>query len=244
MHKRLRKYLGSIYKRIDALFPYPFRVYKRKGCLFLLNRSSMMDEGLIKFKEYEEDMIRFAQDTIVEKGITHFFDLGANLGYYTVRLGRLEQLASVVSFEPLPQLYLQVGSNVLINGLADKWQGHCCALSDRATRTKLHYHPFYLGTSSLDSEWTDRADHSVDVDVSVFDELVGVSGERCFVKIDVEGSEVGVIAGMQRFLSGNKVFLQVEAIEKNYRLIHEQLQALGYRQVGKPFDNDYYLSNF
>lgn len=223
----IRKLAGSLYKRLARPFTHRYDIYRRKGRLWLLDRESMMDEGLLKFKDYEDQLIDTACRLIEQHQITHLLDIGSNLGYYTVQLGKLAQIKEIHSFEPFPALYLQIGANVLINGLTDKWHGHRCALSDHEGMMTLHYHPFYLGTSSLDPEWTERATAHIDVPVQRLDACLGWAGERCYVKIDVEGSEVDVLKGMQNFLDNNLVVLQIEAIDAHFDKITHFLQEHG-----------------
>lgn len=241
---KLKKHMGSIYKRVNNLISYQYGVYKRKGVYLLLNKKSMMDEGLIKFKDYEDDLLLFAENTIDKDGLTHFIDIGANLGFYTVRLGMLAAIEKVLSFEPLPALYVQTSSNVLVNNILDKWQGFNIALSDYTGKAEFYYHPFYLGTSSLDEEWTDRASHSTEVEVKTFDETVQLMDKRCFIKIDIEGSEIGLLKGMQRFLSENKAFIQIETKPENLDEVTSLLANCSYSLKGNPFDNDYYFCNY
>lgn len=240
----LRKLLGSIYKRINRLTAHPYQVYRRRGAYWLLNKHTSMDETFIKFKPYEEDLIDGAREVIRRHGITQLYDIGAHIGYYSVSLGMAPQIKAIRTFEPLPMLQLQVGANILINGLVDKWRGFDCALAEHPGTADIHFHPFWLGTSSLDAGWTERAKHSVQVDVRVFDELIDVQGERCFVKIDVEGSELRVLQGMTGFLARNQVFLQIEAVGEKAAAVQGLLEGLGYRLVARPSSVDYYFSNF
>lgn len=239
----LRKYFSSIYKRVNQLVTHPYQVYKRRGAYFLLNRNSFMDECLIKYKPYETEMIDKAVEAVNKYRITHLFDIGANLGYYTVLLGRQPQITSICSFEPFPALQLQIGANVLINGLVDKWKSYQCALGDEAGEAELFYHPFWLGTSSLDRNWVQRSEYSIHVDVRTFDSLVDIRGARCFVKIDVEGVESAVLSGMQAFLRNNAVFLQIETTGERAVQVEAVLQAAGYRLVGRASGSDLYFSN-
>jgi len=239
----IRKLAGSLYKRLAHPFTHRHDVYRRKGRLWLLDRESMMDEGLIKFKDYEDALIDNARHLIEQHQITHLFDIGANLGYYTVQLGSLPRIGEIHSFEPFPALYLQIGANVLINGLTEKWHGHRCALSDQEGSTILHYHPYYLGTSSLDPEWTSRATESIEVPVRRFDDLVDCTDKRCYVKIDVEGNEPSTLAGMKRFLSRNTILLQIETTPKTSKSVFTQLAEHGFSRIIHLEQNDYLAAN-
>lgn len=240
----IRKYFGSVYKRLVRLFAYPYGVYKREGGYFLLNQYSSMDEALIKYKPYDKKLIKRAADIIDERRISNFYDIGSNLGYYTVLIGVLPKITRICSFEPFPALYHQVGSNVLINGIIDKWKGFCCALGAEPGVAELYYHPFWLGTSSLDKNWTPRSEHSVRVDICTFDSLIDVQRESCFVKIDVEGSELGVLEGMTRFLSDNEVYLQIETSGDQLADVQQLLEGVGFQMLGDASERDVYFSNF
>jgi FkbM family methyltransferase len=59
------------------------------------------------------------------------------------------------------------------------------------------------GHSTLSSEWvdligSDRFGSEVEVDVTTLDELIGRYGEPAYIKIDVEGYEPEVLAGLAR----------------------------------------------
>jgi len=239
------KIFRSIYKRINNLFSHPFQVYKREGAYFLLNKNTMMDEGIIKFKKYEDNLISHAKKIVEKNNIQYFFDVGANLGFYSVLIGKLPEIKKVYSFEPLPVLFQQISSNILINNLTPKWKGYNCALSDKKDRMEFYYHPFFLGTSSLKKEWAGkRATESTYVDVNVFDEIINYNNKRCYVKIDVEGNEIEVIKGMLEFLSGNNVYIQIESSQTNIDIIRNFFSEKGYSMVGHPAGSDYYFSNF
>lgn len=237
------KIFRSIYKRVNNLFSHQYQVYKREGAYFLLNKNTLMDDGIIKFKKYEDNLINHAKAIIEKNNIQYFFDIGANLGFYSVLLGKLPAIEKIVSFEPLPILFQQTSSNILINNLTPKWEGHNCALSDKKDRMELYYHPYFLGTSSLKKEWAgERATESICVDVNVFDELIDINNKQCYLKIDVEGNEVEVIKGMKNFLSRNDIYMQIESTEKNMDSILNMISDMGYKLIDR-HNLDFYVSN-
>ena len=238
------KIFRSIYKRLNNLFSHPFQVYKREGAYFLLNRNTLMDEGIIKFKKYENHLIDRAKEIIEKNNIKYFFDIGSNIGFYSVLLGKLSTIEKIYSFEPLPMLFQQINSNILINNLTPKWTGFNCALSDKNDKAEFFYNPYFLGTSSLKQEWANnRGTHSIKVDVNKFDDLIDIRQENCFVKIDVEGNELETVRGMKEFLLANKVYMQIESSEENIEEIKNLLSGAGYRLVCNVSGNDYYISN-
>jgi Methyltransferase FkbM domain len=72
--------------------------------------------------------------------------------------------------------------------------------------------------------------YSEKVDVAVFDTLFPQTGTVAFVKIDTEGHEAHVLAGMKVFLTNNNVTLQIELYDD---AAAKFLNDLGYRQFHK-----------
>ena len=241
--KVLRKLGGSIYKRLDRLLPHPWQVYRRKGLYLLLNKGSMMDEGFIKFKDYEDALIANAERIIDEYGISRVLDIGSNLGFYTARLGQCANVKEVHSFEPIRQLFIQTGANALINGISDKWTGHNLAASDEEGTADIHFNDFYMGVSSLESTWTDRFDKTQLVRLAPIDSVLGDAQQRIFVKMDVEGWEAYALRGMQNLLRNNQVYIQVESAPAKLEETLRILTDLGYRYAGNPVGDDHYFTN-
>ena len=128
------------------------------------------------------------------------FDVGANVGYYADTFLALG--AHVVAVEPNPALcgrlkQIAQRSNLVIEN---------CALGDKEGTAFFHVcsDP---GLSTLSNEWYEHAktspihggahwDEAVEVEVKTLDSLAAKYGVPAFVKIDVEGFEDHVLAGM------------------------------------------------
>ncbi|HEX7670550.1 MAG TPA: FkbM family methyltransferase [Polyangiaceae bacterium] len=132
-----------------------------------------------------------------------FFDIGANIGFYTLFAAmRVGAAGRVCSFEPDPVTFESLSRSVKRNGFG--WAS-CMnlALSDR--RGEL---PFYFvddgSAHSLVPEVPERQNRysgNVRVEVTTLDDLVRegrVDASRIdLVKIDVEGEEARTVAGMR-----------------------------------------------
>jgi len=69
-----------------------------------------------------------------------FLDVGANQGYYSVKLGHLVGPAGAgFSFEPNPELYAVLADNVDINGLSARVRTFPLAAGDAPGRSVLHF---------------------------------------------------------------------------------------------------------
>jgi FkbM family methyltransferase len=153
-------------------------------------------------------------------------DLGSNVGYSVVYLGREFPQATIEAFEPHPEHVRQINRHVEMNGLKDRVVVRTAAAGNRSCRMFL-----------LDAE-----NQSVLVsregpgrfEVSVIDWLEAAADQPIdFLKMDIEGSEYMILFD-PRFARMNVANLAVEWHETPERPeggddIAELLQGLGYR---------------
>lgn len=136
-------------------------------------------------------------------------DVGANVGLYSLLLGRLVgERGCVYSFEPEPHLYATLRENCSSNGLTNVVPfGYAAGTSHR--RQWFQCATFNSGNNSL----IRSSSHAVTLEVTVvrIDDILPVE-KVDFVKIDVQGHELGALAGMERVLSSNpdiRVFFEL-----------------------------------
>jgi FkbM family methyltransferase len=148
------------------------------------------------------------------------FDVGAHLGTITSAL--LDLGARVVAVEPNPQLAALVRRRyrVVVEEAALGAEPGRALL--RLGRNDLH--------STISKEWAarwpERFEGSRDVSVTTLDELIARYGTPGFVKIDAEGSDADVIAGLSHRLTALAFEFQA-AIPKETRRCFDRLESLG-----------------
>ena len=132
-----------------------------------------------------------------------FVDVGANWGYFSLAAAHwVGPKGRVIAFEPEPRLYRMLGSNIAANGITSI-ETHQTAVA--AGPGRLSFAAFVAD----DGNWgRSRAIGPGDVmdfesgTVSLDDALDGAGvGTVQLVKIDVEGGETGVLAGMRSGLA-------------------------------------------
>lgn len=175
------------------------------------------------------------------------FDIGANVGMYTVYAAVMRR-ARVYAFEPEALNYAELNKNIYLNQLHDQVLGYCLALSDVDKTDRLLLSDFGLGISYHDFEensWTDDKEFAPDWVVSREGRKAqGCIGRRLdslvrdglpvpdHIKIDVDGLEHRVIAGMHDLLQDTRV--QTMLIEINFDnpknlLAVDRIVELGWR---------------
>ncbi len=241
----MRKLHWSLLKRLYRLGGR-FGVHARLGRRWLLDNRNWVDQQLLIRRPYEVAQIARCRQLIREHRLTHFFDIGANFGLYSVLLSDEPSLTEMHAFEPLPRNAHQLAANLYLNGLDNRVRLHQLALSDRAGEVELFVDPHSTGVSTLMSAETRSRQEAyrerVRVQTRAFDELFGLRGARALVKMDVEGAELLALAGMRAFFADNGVVLQVETTPRTQAQVTDFMVAAGYRALGR-LDADAYYAN-
>jgi len=139
------------------------------------------------------------------------YDIGANVGMYTIYAAVMRN-AKVISFEPEALNYAELNKNIYVNDLHNQVLAYGLALSDVDKTDKLLLSDFGLGIAYHDFEensWTEDKEFAPDWKVSKDNRRPqGCIGRRVdslvadgvpvpdHIKIDVDGLEHRVIAGM------------------------------------------------
>lgn len=145
-----------------------------------------------------------------------FVDIGANIGLYSIYAGTMGG-CRVFSFEPESLNFGELNKNIFVNGLSERVTGFCCAISDVSKPGILHlgafgysysHHDFDENTWSEDKSFgaaTTARDKRLKQGImsSSLDDLVssGVVEQPTHIKVDVDGLEHKVFAGMRRTLA-------------------------------------------
>lgn len=153
---------------------------------------------------YESGTTRLLMDAL--KPGDSFIDVGANNGYYTLLASSLVGGAGRVwAFEPNPSSFGRLQRNITKNALSNV-SAEMIGLWDSPGRGHLRVSLTDDGLSSL----VTGDGKQVEVPLKRLDDVYSGNG-RVIVKIDVEGSELHVLLGMNRILNQSEsVSLVVE----------------------------------
>ena len=145
-----------------------------------------------------------------------FYDIGANIGLYSIFAAKLRQAKlKVYSFEPESQNYASLNRNVYLNGLSDAITTLCMAVSDSSRINRFYVRGNLRAGEAIHqfgSPTDDRGDHFSPVHQQG---MMGVSlDDLCLsfglefpthMKIDVDGHESSVIKGADRVLKDDRL---------------------------------------
>jgi FkbM family methyltransferase len=164
-----------------------------------------------------------AMDGFWEMWLTQFFartlqpgmvavDVGANYGYYTLLFGdAVTNSGRVLAIEPNPHAAGLLRETVLLNGMA----GHATVLQAALGPPGCSESHLFLPTGEpknaliVDHD-RHRGGETVTVAVTTLDALTAEFPRVDLVKIDAEGAEVGIVAGMQQVMRRHRPKLVLE----------------------------------
>src|SRR6266436_6124718 len=186
---------------------------------------------------FESEETEFLKSLVTETSVC--FDIGANIGYYSLLFASLSPRGFVHSFEPVPLNYHILCANSLLNGFTNL-NANLCAVGDREDNVEL-----IVSTDSAYSSLVDTGRKPVASKISVrmitLDEYCESNDIRRIdlLKVDVEGAEGRVLSGAQRIMENPErrprtAMLELyEPMLKRYESsieeISAQMRALGYR---------------
>lgn len=151
-----------------------------------------------------------------------FFDVGANIGFYTCMIA-LELLRpnAVLAIEPSPEIFQQLTNNIKINSLDGMVVSRNVALDSTEGVKKLYQYGDDNGVynsfscqSAIGGKSATSAINVSTTTLSALSKLVDAPRD-ILIKIDVKGAECDVLRGGVDFLSNNnrRIVLMIELFE-------------------------------
>jgi FkbM family methyltransferase len=180
------------------------------------------------------------------------FDIGAHLGDRTTAFAALG--AQVLALEPQPRLF------GWLQRLVGRHEGVTClqlAVGSESGVLELASSRTNPTVASLSPEWRARVvqaqpgfagvdwDTRLQVEVTTLDELIERFGEPAFCKIDVEGFEPEVLAGLSRPLGALSVEFVAGALDQTLACVERLEQLAVYRyQVVRGERREFFLAEW
>jgi len=238
--RRIKKFirqtkLGDLYVRSCGDWRYPFMSAAWRLADILVPRRTVRVDGIsftlsvvnwvTHFRWYlfkkKESEIRYFIDKYVRDGDV-FFDIGANVGVFSIYCAKRYSNVSVYSFEPEYSNLNHLKDNVIRNGLAEKISIHSIAIGDFNGLSFLNMQDVTSGAAAHTESKTPikqteegfpvifREGISV-VTLDHFCRQLGVIPHA--MKIDTDGNEVNVLKGALSVLSDKR--LRCVALERS-----------------------------
>lgn len=189
---------------------------------------------IINFSNYEREILFIMKCLISEND--SIFDIGANIGWYSMNLMKIFSNCTIYSFEPLNKTFKILEKNFEINNLK-KDNLFNIGFSEENGESK-----FYCASGELVSASLKNIKESDDVEVinctiRKLDDFVTATNSKVdVIKCDVEGAELLVLKGGYETLKRDTPIIFIEMLRKwsaqfNYHPndIIDMLFEIGYR---------------
>ena len=201
-------------------------------------------------RTYEPIQIYFFTQLADWMGCTSFWDIGANIGTFSMAMAQLRTVERVHAFEPMPTLHQELSANAHKNDLLGKIVLHSVAVSNQNAPVEFAVLGNYSGANGVAATLMhdqDAVDHKITVQAQTLDTVTRNGNPPpygpCFLKIDVEGHELSVLAGAVEMLE-NACVLQIEVYEQDGlpSPVDAFLAMHGYRQFWQIGADRYYAA--
>jgi FkbM family methyltransferase len=197
----------------------------------------VMFPSILAYGVHEPEETALIQATLHPSMVV--FDLGANVGYYSILAARcVGEQGRVFAFEPEPRNHALLCSNIRANH-ADNVVPMASAVSNTSERLKLYLDRYNLGAHTLASTNVQTAAAGVvEVPSVTIDDFFAQEkpGRLDFIKMDVQGAEARVLEGGERTIRGNDTKMLLEYWPAGLRNMGanplgllERLRTWGYR---------------
>jgi FkbM family methyltransferase len=188
----------------------------------------------LNFFDYEK-----ADSAMIERLISDgdlFFDIGANMGWYSINVALARRASQIHCFEPIPKTYSYLQRNIALN-LISNITSYNFGFSNRPGEFDFYYYEEGSGNASS-ANISNRDDVQIcKCEVRTLDDYsLKLSAPVDFIKCDVEGAELHVFQGGLHTIARDRPIVFSEILRKwsakfNYdpNEIFELFRSLGYR---------------
>lgn len=176
------------------------------GREILLNPSDYAYKYSYFFGEYEPAITQQIRKH-VKPGMTAF-DLGANLGWYTTMIAELVGDSGFVhGFEPTPRTFSRLKQNIELNGLNQRVRINQLALGDSEGPVSMSLEDGMPdGHAAVSNESDGYQVEQITLDRYLSEQKIESVD---FLKVDIEGSELGMFKGAERLFNQEKLPIMV-----------------------------------
>lgn len=219
----------SAWLRFVRFYTFYFPIDKGKGRVFNFakkfcrtfpsNVVTLTKDGRrlnVNFRDWAEDMIYFlgTYETFCTEIVKNHikqgdvcFDVGANIGWYSTLFQKLcGKTGEVHSFEPVPQTFIELEKNVVLNGSRSNVYLNNFGLGDEEKDLGIYFFSeLPTGHASLAAK-NNQKSAAIPVKIKTLDSYLTEHKIKQvdFVKVDIEGAELMFLKGARKLFKQPK----------------------------------------
>ena len=151
---------------------------------------------------------------LIAKQCKTFVDIGANTGWYSLNVAKVNPKNRIYSFEPISKAYDLLLENIQINKLNNVLPMNI-GLSNNVGRAIFYYHDEGPGNASLKNLSKKRKQNHISCTLDTLDNVVKKNNIVVdLIKCDVEGNELNVFKGAINTLTNHQPVVFAEMVRK------------------------------
>lgn len=167
---------------------------------------------ILNFGDYEEKELQMVRSLINDNDF--IFDIGANVGWYSMSIAKAIPTVQIYAFEPIPKTFDYLNANIMKNNFANI-KTFNFGLSNENKEVSFFYYPEGPGNSSLTDLSGNQTVQKIPCYVKTIDDFISEQNIRVdFIKCDVEGAELFVFKGGINSIRNFKPVIFTEMLRK------------------------------
>jgi FkbM family methyltransferase len=255
-----------LHKFFKFLYSFKFPIFKRLipsliKRIFFSNKTQIIELSFGKIKLdlnqaidreiylngfYEKEQLFFLDEMCNKHEITHFFDIGANIGYYSLYFKKIK---NIFAFEPNKRSFLKLKENNKLNNLNIKMYNF--GLSNSNSESEIWYTNIdKIGGSAIyeknDPELKKYNSKNIikdKISIKKLDDILNINNSKILIKIDVERHEKKVLEGMNKIIHQNKVIMQIEISDEYKKEVFDYLNKLNFKWINTIRHDHYFIKD-
>jgi len=168
---------------------------------------------ILNFGTYEEDQFSMIYNLIDDN--FSIFDIGANIGWYSLHFAKIRNNTIVYAFEPIEKTFTNLLLNIELNK-SQTIKPFNFGLYDKETELTFYYYPEGSGNASSANLAIERDPQTIKCKVTTLDTFANKNkiAKIDFIKCDVEGSELFALKGGNTSIEKWKPIIFAEMLRK------------------------------
>ncbi|MCD6011920.1 MAG: FkbM family methyltransferase [Flavipsychrobacter sp.] len=200
------------------------------GLVCFINTKDLIGWKIFFFGEYEEGTNSILSKYIKPNDVV--IEAGANIGSETLLIARMLKQGRVYAFEPNPYTFDRLKINASINEL-ENISTYDYALGESDTTIQFNIYPKNFCNSGMSSKYMETSNtRKIDVTQKKLDTFLKENNinKVDFIKMDIQGAEMDMIAGATETIARHKPTIFTEACEpyNDTKVLYQTLKAAGY----------------
>ncbi len=237
MTTRFKNYFKVIYSKVHLLFNDKILVAKNSNNSFFISTKTIHDYfRAYTFYEKEPEMLRWL-DKLDKYGINDFvfFDIGANIGIYTLYVAKKYPEARIVCFEPETNNFTSLCNNIFMNKFSNVVP-YQVGISGQSGFVKLNISVFEsgAGAAAINDDYKHVLSGSIfkqGLYSTSLNDLLKFKDMPIpnFIKIDVDGHEKKILSGCDELFKRDEVKAVMIELEYKDKQELDELTSIFYK---------------